>query len=118
MRTSDSFIGVVFFIVISVVCISGIRYLSDSQIRSEEDVVVESKLAQQLISKNGTTYRYLIKTDKGTFRSEENMFAGKFESTDTYMKLKEGHKYHLKLVGYGKGIITDYKNILELKEIK
>jgi uncharacterized membrane protein len=93
-------------------------FIADSTQRSGVDAVVIEKMIQQNISKDGTTFRYLINTDNGTFTSKENILVGKFESSETYFKLKEGTKYHFVLVGFGKTLVTDYKNIIKAEETK
>jgi uncharacterized membrane protein len=93
-------------------------FIADSTQRSEVDAVVIEKMIQQNISKDGTSFRYLINSDNGTLISKENLLVGKFESSETYFKLKEGTKYHFVLVGFGKTLITDYKNILKAEEVE
>ena len=59
--------------------------------------------------------RYLIITDKETFISETNIFHWKFNNSDVFYHLKKDSTYTFKVSGVGKGVFSDYRNILEVK---
>ena len=73
---------------------------------------------QQLITGSGksvsTEIRYLVVTDKETFVCESSLINGKFNNSDVFWRLKKDSTYTFKVVGYGKGIVFDYRNILEV----
>lgn len=117
-RFVASIISVITFLVITFISINVVSYLTNSFQISETDAIVYDKMSQFQIENKHSFYRYLIFTDKGTFISKENILIGKYESSETFFKLQKGHKYHLKLSGWGKSMVTDYKNIIDVQEIK
>lgn len=58
---------------------------------------------------------YLVYTDKGTFKLEDDLFRGNFYSSDTYGKLKQDSTYTFKTSGYRIGFMSSYPNIIEVK---
>lgn len=59
-----------------------------------------------------TEIRYLIITDKETFVSKNSFLNWKFNNADIFFHLERGKKYDFKVAGIGKGVLTDYRNIL------
>ena len=78
---------------------------------------VISKISQPQISKDGTRYRYLVITDKETFRCESSLLNGKFNNSDVFYRLKENYIYDFKVCGVGKTFATDYRNILQVLRV-
>lgn len=74
---------------------------------------------QQLVDSNDgditTKYRYLVITDKETFICESSLLNGKFNNSDIFYRLNKDSIYNFKVCGIGKTIISDYRNILEIK---
>jgi hypothetical protein len=58
---------------------------------------------------------YLVYTDKGTYKLEDDLFRGNFYSSDTYGKLKQDSTYTFKTSGYRIGFMSSYPNIIEVK---
>jgi hypothetical protein len=58
---------------------------------------------------------YLVYTDKGTFKLEDDIFRGNFYSSDVYGKLKQDSTYKFKTAGYRIGWMSSYPNIIEVK---
>ena len=73
---------------------------------------------QQKITGSGnsikTQIRYLVITDKETFVCENSIINGKFNNSDLFFRLEEGKVYSFKVEGYGKSVLYDYRNILEV----
>jgi hypothetical protein len=67
---------------------------------------------QQKIQKSGTEYRYLVITDKETFVCEKSYLKWHFDASNTFYRIKKDSTYHFKVQGIGKGVLTDYRNIL------
>ena len=63
-----------------------------------------------------TEMRYLVVTDKETFICENSILNGKFNNSDIFFRLKKDSIYNFKVVGFGKGFFTDYRNIIEIKK--
>ena len=58
---------------------------------------------------------YLVYTDKGTFKLEDDLFRGNFYSSDVYGKIKQDSTYTFKTSGYRIGFMSSYPNIIEVK---
>lgn len=58
---------------------------------------------------------YLVYTDKGTFKLEDDLFRGNFYSSDVYGKIKQDSTYTFKTSGYRIGFLSSYPNIIEVK---
>ena len=58
---------------------------------------------------------YVVYTDKGTFKLEDDMLRGNYYSSDVYGKLKENSTYTFKTSGYRIGWASEYPNIIEVK---
>ena len=58
---------------------------------------------------------YLVYTDKGTLKLEDDFFRGNFYSSDVYGKLKQDSTYTFKTSGYRIGFLSSYPNIIEVK---
>ena len=58
---------------------------------------------------------YLVYTDKGTMKLEDDLFRGNFYSSDVYGKLKQDSTYTFKTSGYRIGVLSSYPNIIEVK---
>jgi hypothetical protein len=76
---------------------------------------VEGK--ERIVKKSGDDIEsfYLVYTDKGTFKLEDDMFRGNFYSSDVYGKLKQDSTYKFKTAGYRIGFMSEYPNIIEVK---
>jgi len=64
---------------------------------------------------NRVTSFYVVYTDKGTFKLEDDMLRGNYYSSDVYGKLKEDSTYTIKTSGYRIGWASEYPNIIEVK---
>lgn len=58
---------------------------------------------------------YLVYTDKGTMKLEDDIFRGNFYSSDVYGKIKEDSTYTFTTSGYRIGWMSSYPNIIEIK---
>lgn len=57
---------------------------------------------------------YLVFTNKGTFRIQDQLLFGKFNSSDIYGSIEEGHNYTFKLTGYRVPVLSMYPNIAKV----
>lgn len=83
-------------------------------------VTIEDKVVK---SDGGDSQKYLIftKTSNGEERVFENtdaLFAGKFDSSDYYAKIKIGKTYKFKTIGFRIPFLSEYENIIEFEEVK
>lgn len=105
----------IFIIAIVVVIASGCISIWDStHINTVNDQKVIELQQQQLISKEGTTIRYLIITESETFICENSLINGKFDNSNLFWHLKKDSVYSFKVAGIGKTVITDYRNVIEV----
>lgn len=57
---------------------------------------------------------YLVFTDKGVFRIEDQLFFGKFNSSDLYGELELGKTYQITTTGFRNGFFSMYPNIVSI----
>lgn len=63
----------------------------------------------------GSQSYYLVYTDKGTMKLEDDMFRGNYYSSDVYGKIKKDSIYTFTTSGYRIGWISSYPNIIEVQ---
>lgn len=82
---------------------------------TEVKVKVEGK--ERITEQSGDNIEsfYLVYTDKGTFKLEDDLFQGNFYSSDVYGKIKQDSTYTFKTSGYRIGFLSSYPNIIEVK---
>lgn len=61
---------------------------------------------------------YLIYTDSITFKLEDELLYGNFNSSDWYGKIKVDSTYEFTTIGWRIGFLSEYPNIVEFKLIK
>lgn len=61
---------------------------------------------------------YLVYTDQGTFKIQDNLWHWQWRSSDLYGKIKAGNKYRIKCYGFRWGFRSWYKNIYEAEEVE
>ena len=63
-----------------------------------------------------TEYRYLVKTDKELFVIENSLINGVYNNSELFMSLDTGKQYTITVCGWGKSIITEYRNIINIQD--
>lgn len=58
---------------------------------------------------------YLIFTDAGTFKLEDDIIYGNFNSSDWYGRIKRDSAYTFDVVGYRIGFMSEYPNIVNFR---
>jgi hypothetical protein len=58
---------------------------------------------------------YLVYTDKGTMKLEDDVLRGNWYSSDVYGRLQENTIYTFTTSGYRLGFFSSYPNIIEVK---
>jgi len=108
------------FAIVAVFVIAIIWLTIGNELRVTEipDCKVIELQQQQLVKGSGqnisTEIRYLVITDKETFVCETSLVNGKFNNSDVFFHLKKDSTYNFRVAGVGKGLLFDYKNILEV----
>lgn len=112
--SKNKLIGVfVIFIIVGIIVKSGI--ISNTQ----ETVTATVSKTERVTYGSGETIEhiYLVYTDKETFKCTDELFVGKFNSSDIYGSLKEGHRYKFEVYGFRIGYTSSYRNIISAQEI-
>lgn len=105
-----------FFALIAALIIAAIYFNVKAYNHIETNTVkVEGKERITQQSGNHINSFYLVYTDKGTFKLEDDLFRGNFYSSDVYGKLKQDSTYTFKTAGYRIGWMSEYPNIIEVK---
>lgn len=66
---------------------------------------------------NGTVESYyLIFTEAGTFKLEDDLIYGNFNSSDWYGRIRRDSTYTFDVIGYRIGYMSEYPNIVSFKE--
>lgn len=101
-------------VILTVISNNTIDYVKDCKVKvlKDQQIIKGSKESMN------TEMRYLIITDKETFICESNFLQGKFDNSQVFYSLEQGHTYDLKVSGFHKGFFFDYRNVLETTEIK
>jgi hypothetical protein len=101
---------------VAAIIIGGIAFEISSygNVNTIEAKVEGKERITESVGNNIESY-YLVYTDKGTFKLEDDMFRGNFYSSDVYGKLKQDSTYKFKTAGYRIGFMSSYPNIIEVK---
>ncbi len=110
-------IGIFLFIFLLIISKTVINYNNSNYCRTIT-AKVEFLEKQQIIkgSKNSMSsyYRYLVITDKGTFRIEDCFWNSKYNNSEIFFNLKKDSTYSFKLSGRDKSFWYDYPNVLKI----
>jgi hypothetical protein len=99
------------------ILIVGIIVFNISAYNNVEVVKATVTDKERIIDRSGDNIEsfYLVYTDKGTFKLEDDFFRGNFYSSDVYGKIKRDSTYTFKVAGYRIGFMSSYPNIIEIK---
>jgi hypothetical protein len=112
MRNSFNFITL---LVVSIII--GVTVIGITGYANVNTVTVKVEGKERITTQNGKHLEsyYLVYTDKGTLKLEDDLFRGNFYSSDIYGKLKQDSTYTFKTSGYRIGFMSEYPNIIEVK---
>jgi len=104
------------FILAVAIIIGGIAF-NISAYNNVETITAKVEGKERITEKSGDNIEsfYLVYTDKGTFKLEDDLFRGNFYSSDVYGKLRQDSTYTFKTAGYRIGFMSLYPNIIEVK---
>ncbi len=77
--------------------------------------VTDKERITQVVDGTSNSY-YLIYSEAGTFKLEDDLFYGNFNSSDWYGQIKKDSTYTFDLVGYRVGFLSSYPNIVKFKK--
>lgn len=67
---------------------------------------------------NGTSCKYLVYTDHGTYRITDALIGTvRFNSSDVYGQVKRCHNYDIEYYGWRFGLFSSYPNIVHMKDL-
>lgn len=87
------------------------------QLSSQETVTFVVEKAERVVNRNDEGAKYLVFTEEETFENTDSLLFGKFNSSDVYGKLKEGHAYQAKVAGARVPLMSWYRNIITVEEL-
>lgn len=105
--------GIIFLVAMLIIGIIGFNISAYFNVKT---LTVKLDGKERIIDKSGDNIEsfYLVYTDKGTFKLEDDWFRGNFYSSDVYGKLKQDSTYTFKTAGYRIGFLSSYPNIIEV----
>lgn len=83
------------------------------KVDNKKDVFVVKVLGKERV--DGV---YLIYTNEGTFKIEDSLIFGRFNSSDVYGMMRKGKYYRIKTFGIRSGFLSSYKNIIEVEALE
>lgn len=83
------------------------------KVDNKKDVFVVKVLGKERV--DGV---YLIYTNEGTFKIEDSLIFGRFNSSDVYGMMQKGKYYRIKTFGIRSGFLSSYKNIIEVEALE
>lgn len=76
------------------------------------NTTVTATVTDKVVKNSGNNSKYLIFTDKGVKEDTDNLFHGKFNSSDVYSALKVGCTYQFNQIGVRNDFFSMYPDIL------
>ena len=107
-----SIFGLIVLLIISSIVISTMSYVHTSTV----SVTVTGK--ERIVKSDGDgniESFYLVYTDKGTMKLEDDLFRGNWNSSDVYGSLRNDFTYTFTTSGYRIGFFSMYQKIIGVK---
>lgn len=108
-------VGIMLLVIISFAGSIFSSYKKETITVKIEDVIQQQHYKR---SENGgsTEYRYLVVTLNETFECQTSFWNMHFNKSDIFYHIKKDSTYTFVVCGFGKSLVTDYRNILEIKK--
>lgn len=120
MKSERGVVEIVFLIIVGIITLGilGVTiYFGTVEYQNEETIEITVK--DKYIKRNGDTDLYLVASEEGeTYKIEDLVFKGKFNSTDLYNELEAGKKYKITTTGIRLQYFSMYKNINKIEQIE
>jgi hypothetical protein len=109
MKTS---VRLIFFTVVIFV-VGGIIF-TISGYQNKQSIKTKVIDKERITQRNGDVLEsfYLIYTEAGTFKLEDELFYGNFNSSDWYGQIRKDSTYTFQTIGYRIGFLSSYPNIV------
>ncbi len=85
---------------------------------NDTEYVVTVTDKERVIKEDSSKYLVFTEDEQGNvlvFENTDNMWRGKFDSSNMQGQLKEGNKYTLTVVGYRVPLLSMYQNIIKVE---
>jgi len=104
-------IGLVTIVLIGMIAFNFARF------SKKETVTTTVTDKERIVQKSGETLDsyYLIYTEDGTYKLEDELLYGNFRSSDWYGKIKVDSTYEFTTIGFRIGFMSEYPNIVKFK---
>lgn len=101
---------------VAIVAIAGIGY-NIASFTNKETVKTTVTDKERIVKKSGENIEsyYLIYTEDGTLKLEDELLYGNFNSSDWYGNIKVDSTYEFTTIGFRIGFLSEYPNIVEYK---
>jgi len=73
-------------------------------------------VTDKAIERDSDGSKYLIYTDTEVYENTDNLFYGKFRSSNLYNDLKIGSTYRVRVIGWRVPFLSMYENIINIVE--
>jgi len=106
--------GIIGLVAIVAIAIIGFEIASFTNKETVKSTVTDK---ERIVKKSGESIEsyYLIYTEAGTFKLEDELLYGNFNSSDWYGKIKPDSTYEFTTIGFRIGFLSEYPNIVEFK---
>lgn len=109
-------VGIVLLVVVSFAGSIFSSYKKETVTVKIEDVIQQQHYSRKENDGGSTKYRYLVITPNETFECQTSFWNMHFNKSDIFYHIKKDSTYTFVVCGFGKSVITDYRNILEIKK--
>jgi hypothetical protein len=67
---------------------------------------------------NGRGHKYLVFTSAGVYQDTDNLFHGKFDSSDLFARLRTGQRYTCTYTGFRVPLFSSYRNLIDCRAVR
>lgn len=110
--------GVCVEIIIILIVIVAVVLASFATSFNDTEYVVTVTEKERVVSAESSKYLIFTEDEQGNvvvFENSDNIFRGKFDSSNMQGEIKEGETYVFTVVGYRVPFLSMYQNIIEVK---
>jgi hypothetical protein len=107
-----------FFIILVVAAILGSLLFKCGRYTNKETIttkVVDKERVTKSDGNGGVSSFYLIFTEDGTYKLEDEILYMNFNSSDWYGKIRKDSTYRFDIIGYRIGFLSEYPNIVKME---
>lgn len=89
------------------------------ELTTQDDIEITIKDKERVMNPNDSGSKYLIWSEEGeVFENTDELFLGKFNSSDLYGQLEIGNKYQCHVTGWRNAYMSWYRNLIECKAVE